>query len=92
MVGDCKPGMDTPINPDSLLVATASFAHLSYFDVSALIGLANNLNEEGQDISCYEVKTFYLSADHVTEGSLKIVKVAVHVLKRQEAILFKYIL
>ena len=52
---DCKPGMDTPINPDSLLVATSSLAHLGNFDVSALIRLANNLKKESQDISC-EVK------------------------------------
>ena len=42
--------MDTPIYPDSLLVATASLAHLGYSDISALIRLANNLNKEISDI------------------------------------------
>ena len=42
--------MDTTINPNSLLIATASLAHLGHSDVSALIGLSNNLNARDLDI------------------------------------------
>ena len=64
--------MDTPINPDSLLVATASLAHLGHPDVSALIGLANNLNKEISDIylSPFVISKLFTS---VLTMSLKVV-------------------
>ena len=76
--------MDTTINPNSLLVATASLAHLGHSDVSTLIGLSNNLNVRDLDIYKETDLILYLSAHNVTKSGLKIVKVAVHVLQKQE--------